>query len=95
MQRVVGTTLTLKAPQLRFKQILVINVCNGRFTDTNDVAEALKSYPSGNNGCIRFSTEGTGNAILSEPGKDTVAAWKKVYANWTPEAPPKVESLGF
>jgi hypothetical protein len=74
---------------------LVIKGCNGRFTVTKEVAEALRNYPAGKNGYIRFSAEGTGSAVLSEIGKDTVAAWKKVYANWTPDAPPKVESLGF
>lgn len=74
---------------------LVIKGCNGRFTVTKEVAEALRNYPAGKNGYIRFSTEGTGSAILSEIGKSTVQAWKKVYANWTPDAPPKVESLGF
>lgn len=74
---------------------LVVKGCNGRFTVTKEVAEALRNYPAGKNGYIRFSAEGTGSAVLSEIGKDTVAAWKKVYANWTPDAPPKVESLGF
>jgi hypothetical protein len=74
---------------------LVIKGCNGRFTVTKEVAEALRNYPAGKNGYIRFSAEGTGSAVLSEIGKDTVAAWKKVYANWTPDTPPKVESLGF
>jgi hypothetical protein len=74
---------------------LIVKGCNGRFTVTNEVAAALRNYPAGKNGYIRFSTEGTGSAVLSEIGKDTVAAWKKVYANWAPEAPAKVESLGF
>lgn len=74
---------------------LVVKGCNGRFTVTSEIAAALRNYPSGKNGYIRFSTEGTGSAVLSEIGKDTVEAWKKVYANWAPEAPPKVESLGF
>jgi hypothetical protein len=74
---------------------LVVKGCNGRFTVTSEIAAALRNYPAGKNGYIRFSTEGTGSAVLSEIGKDTVMAWKKVYANWAPEAPPKVESLGF
>jgi len=74
---------------------LVVKGCNGRFTVTSEIAAALRNYPAGKNGYIRFSTEGTGSAVLSEIGKDTVAAWKKVYANWAPEAPPKVEALGF
>jgi len=74
---------------------LIIKGCNGRFTVTSEVAAALRNYPAGKNGYIRFSTEGTGSAVLSEIGKDTVTAWKKVYANWSPEAPPKIESLGF
>ncbi len=74
---------------------LVVKGCNGRFTVTSEIAAALRNHPSGKNGYIRFSTEGTGSAVLSEIGKDTVAAWKKVYANWASEAPPKVESLGF
>lgn len=74
---------------------LVVKGCNGRFTVTSEIAAALRNHPAGKNAYIRFSTEGTGSAVLSEIGKDTVAAWKKVYANWAPEAPPKIESLGF
>ncbi|NQW39103.1 MAG: hypothetical protein HQ469_07915 [Cyanobacteria bacterium] len=74
---------------------LIIKGCNGRFTVTSEVAAALRNYPAGKNGYIRFSTEGTGSAVLSEIGASTVTAWKKVYANWSPEAPPKIESLGF
>jgi hypothetical protein len=77
------------------ESFLIIKGCNGRFTVTNEVAAALRNFPAGKNGYIRFSTEGTGSAVLSEIGKETVQAWKKVYANWAPEAPPKVESLGF
>lgn len=74
---------------------LIVKGCNGQFAVTNEVAAALRNYPAGKNGYIRFSTEGTGSAVLSEIGASTVAAWKKVYANWVPEAPAKVESLGF
>ena len=77
------------------ESFLIIKGCNGRFTVTNEVAAALRNFPPGKNGYIRFSTEGTGSAVLSEIGKDTVTAWKKVYANWSPDAPPKIESLGF
>jgi len=77
------------------ESFLIIKGCNGRFTVTNEVAAALRNFPAGKNGYIRFSTEGTGSAVLSEIGNETVQAWKKVYANWVPEAPPKVESLGF
>jgi hypothetical protein len=77
------------------ESFLIIKGCNGRFTVTNEVAAALRNFPVGKNGYIRFSTEGTGSAVLSEIGNETVQAWKKVYANWVPEAPPKVESLGF
>ena len=77
------------------ESFLIIKGCNGRFSVTNEVAAALRNFPAGKNGYIRFSTEGTGSAVLSEIGKETVQAWKKVYANWAPEAPPKVESLGF
>jgi hypothetical protein len=77
------------------ESFLIIKGCNGRFTVTNEVAAALRNFPAGKNGYIRFSTEGTGSAVLSEIGKETVQAWKKVYANWAPEAPPQVESLGF
>lgn len=77
------------------ESFLIIKGCNGRFSVTNEVAAALRNFPAGKNGYIRFSTEGTGSAVLSEIGNETVQAWKKVYANWAPEAPPKVESLGF
>lgn len=94
----IGTFLPFEADILWISDgdsFLVIKGCNGRFSVTSEVAAALRNYPSGKNGYIRFSTEGTGSAVLSEIGKDTVAAWKKVYANWAPEAPPKVQSLGF
>jgi len=74
---------------------LIIKGCNGRFAVTSEVAAALRNFPAGKNGYIRFSTEETGSAVLSEIGQGTVEAWKKVYANWIPESPPKVESLGF
>jgi hypothetical protein len=94
----IGTYIPFEADILWISDgssFLVVKGCNGRFTVTKEVAEALRNYPAGKNGYIRFSAEGTGSAVLSEIGKDTVAAWKKVYANWTPDAPPKVESLGF
>jgi hypothetical protein len=94
----IGTYIPFEADILWISDgnsFLVIKGCNGVFTVTKEVAEALRNYPAGKNGYIRFSTEGTGSAVLSEIGKETVAAWKKVYANWTPDAPPKVESLGF
>jgi hypothetical protein len=77
------------------ENFLIVKGCKGRFTVTSEIAEALRNYPAGKNGYIRFSTEGTGSAVLSEIGQKTVEAWKKVYANWSPDAPPKIESLGF
>ena len=74
---------------------LVVKGCNGRFTVTPEIANALRNQPSGKNAYIRFSTEGTGSAVLSEIGKVTVDAWKKVYANWSSQAPAKVKSIGF
>jgi len=94
----IGTFIPFEADILWISDgdsFLVIKGCNGRFSVTSEVAAALRNYSSSKNGYIRFSTEGAGSAILSEIGKDTVAAWKKVYANWAPEAPPKVQSLGF
>lgn len=74
---------------------LVVKGCNGRFTVTKEIAIALRNFPAGKNGYIRFSAEGTGSAVLSEVGKGTVQAWKEVYANWAPASPPKIESLGY
>lgn len=94
----IGTFIPFEADILWISDgnsFLVIKGCNGRFSVTSEVAAALRNYPTGKNGYIRFSTEGTGSAVLSEVGKDTVSAWKKVYANWSPETPPKVQSLGF
>lgn len=94
----IGTFIPFEADILWISDgnsFLVIKGCNGRFTVTSEVAAALRNYPSGKNGYIRFSAEGTGSAVLSEIGKDTVEAWKKVYANWSPDSPPKIESLGF
>lgn len=94
----IGTFIPFEADILWISDgdsFLVIKGCNGRFSVTSEVAAALRNYPAGKNGYIRFSTEGTGSAILSEIGKDTIAAWKRVYANWSPETPPKVQSIGF
>jgi hypothetical protein len=74
---------------------LVVKGCNGRFTVTSEIAAALRNQSSGKNAYIRFSTEGTGSAVLSEIGKGTVEAWKKVYANWSPQAPARIQSIGF
>ena len=74
---------------------LVVKGCNGRFTVTPEVAKALYNSAPGKNAYIRFSAEGTGSAVLSEIGKGTVEAWKKIYATWKPGSPTKIESLGF
>ena len=74
---------------------LVIQGCYGRFSVTKEVAQALLNMDDSKNAYIRFSTEGTGSAHLSEIGSRTVKAWKKVYANWQPTKPPKIEDLGF
>ena len=74
---------------------LVIKGCNGVFKVTKDIAAALLKADDSKNSYIRFSTEGTGSAHLSEIGKETVSSWKKVYANWSPAANIKIEDLGF
>lgn len=94
----VGTFVPFEADILWISDgddFLIVKGCNGRFSVTAEVANALRNYPAGKNGYIRFSTEGTGSAVLSEIGAGTVAAWKKVYANWSPASPPKIEALGF
>ena len=63
---------------------LVVKGCNGVFKVTKDIAAALLKADDSKNSFIRFSTEGTGSAHLSEIGKETVSSWKKVYANWNP-----------
>ncbi len=77
------------------ESFLVIQGCNGRFTVTKEVAQALLNMDDSKNAYIRFSTEGTGSAHLSEIGRETVKAWKKVYANWKPNRPAKIEEIGF
>ena len=74
---------------------LVVKGCNGVFKVTKDVAAALLKADDSKNSFIRFSTEGTGSAHLSEIGKETVSSWKKVYANWNPAPNVKIEDLGF
>lgn len=94
----IGTFIPFEADILWIpdgESFLVIKGCNGVFTVTEEVAHALRNQPAGKNAYIRFSTEGTGSAVLSEIGKDTVAAWKKVYANWSPQPAPRIQSLGY
>ena len=74
---------------------LVVKGCNGVFKVTKDIAAALLKADDTKNSYIRFSTEGTGSAHLSEIGKETVLSWKKVYANWKPAPNVKIEDLGF
>ena len=74
---------------------LVVKGCNGVFKVTKDVAAALLKTDDNKNGFIRFSTEGTGSAHLSEIGNKTVTSWKKVYANWKPAPNVRIEDLGF
>ena len=74
---------------------LVVKGCNGVFKVTKDVAAALLKADDNKNSYIRFSTEGTGSAHLSEIGKETVSSWEKVYANWKPAPNVKIEDLGF
>ena len=74
---------------------LIVKGCNGIFSVTPEIAKALANQPPKKNAYIRFSTEETGGSYLSQIGESTVTAWKKVYADWKRQAPPKVESLGF
>tara|TARA_A100001388_G_scaffold271136_1_gene249515 strand:- start:1740 stop:2549 length:810 start_codon:yes stop_codon:yes gene_type:complete len=74
---------------------LVVKGCNGVFKVTKDIAAALLKADDSKNSYIRFSTEGTGSAHLSEIGQGTVSSWKKVYANWNPAPNVKIEDLGF
>ena len=74
---------------------LIVKGCNGSFTVTQEIATALLNQQEGQNAWIRFSTEGTGGSHLSQIGSGTVAAWKKVYANWSKPAGSTVESVGF
>jgi hypothetical protein len=74
---------------------LVVKGCNGVFKVTKDIAAALLKADDSKNSYVRFSTEGTGSAHLSEIGKETVSSWKKVYANWKPAPNVKIEDLGF
>ena len=74
---------------------LIVKGCNGSFTVTQEIADALANQPPGKNAWIRFSTEGTGGSNLSQIGQGTVAAWKKIYSNWTKPVPATVEAIGF
>lgn len=74
---------------------LVVKGCNGSFTVTKEIAAALANHSGSQNAWIRFSVEGRGGSVLSQVGKSTVNAWKKIYSDWTKPAPSGVESLGF
>ena len=74
---------------------LIVKGCNGRFKVTKEVANALLNHDETKNAYVRFSTEENGAAHLTEIGKDTVKAWKKVYANWKAETNLKIENIGF
>ena len=74
---------------------LIVKGCNGTFTVTPEIASALANQPPGKNAYIRFTTEANGGSHLSQIGKETVAAWKKIYANWTSSQGSDVENLGF
>jgi len=77
------------------ESFLIVKGCNGVFTVTPEVANALANQPPTKNAYIRFSTEEGGGSYLSQIGIETVKSWKKVYANWKRQAPAMVESLGF
>jgi hypothetical protein len=77
------------------ESFLIVKGCNGVFTVTPEVANALANQPPSKNAYIRFSTEEGGGSYLSQIGIETVKSWKKVYSNWKRQAPAKVESLGF
>ena len=74
---------------------LVVKGCNGTFTVTKEIARALASQPSSKNAFIRFTTESNGGSHLSQIGKGTVAAWKKIYASWEKPAAVSIEDVGF
>ena len=74
---------------------LIVKGCNGTFTVTKEIAAALANQPPGKNAWIRFTTESAGGSHLSQIGKGTVEAWKKIYANWTKAQGATVEDLGF
>ena len=96
--KVIGTFIPYEADILWIPDgdsFLIVKGCNGSFTVTQEVADALANQPEGKNAWIRFSTENNGGSNLSQIGTGTVAAWKKIYANWTKPAPATVESIGF
>lgn len=74
---------------------LVVKGCNGTFTVTKEIARALASQPSSKNAFIRFTTESNGGSHLSQIGKGTVAAWKKIYSSWEKPAAVSIEDVGF
>jgi hypothetical protein len=74
---------------------LIVKGCNGTFTVTKEIAKALANQSSSKNAFIRFTTEKNGGSHLSQIGKGTVAAWKKIYANWENPSSVKIESVGF
>ena len=74
---------------------LLVKGCNGTFTVTKEIARALASQPSSKNAFIRFTTESNGGSHLSQIGKGTVAAWKKIYSSWEKPAAVSIEDVGF
>jgi len=74
---------------------LIVKGCNGFFAVTREIATALANQAPGKNAWIRFTTEASGGSHLSQIGKETVKAWKKIYANWTQSQGLSIEDLGF
>ena len=73
----------------------VLRGCNGRFPVSEELAEALRGQIPGKNIFIKLYAEGFGGGVLSTIGENTVAEWKKVYANWSKSNQALPEELGF
>ena len=73
----------------------VLRGCDGRFPVTEELANALRTQPPGENVFIKLYAEGFGGGILNQIGAGTVKEWVKVYANWDQPSTVKPSELGF
>ena len=73
----------------------VLRGCDGRFPVTEELANALRTQPPGQNVFIKLYAEGFGGGVLNQIGAGTVKEWGKVYANWDQPSTVKPSELGF
>jgi hypothetical protein len=64
---------------------LVANGCDGVFAVNKQIAEALANYQLVNGKAfVLLSNDGSTGLRINEIGRETVKAWKVIYADWDP-----------